>query len=346
MATRRLGRPIPEDAAYARGPSLAEVLQCLAQHPSLGPLDLEIAGRYGSRTSEVLECKQRDGRNSPTLMLKYKKPPVSRVDSREQTKREYENLQEMWSRSGERMRRTLPRPVALLPEIGAAVFERVPGMPLSDFLKLHGNRLVGRFRRGAIRRMAWDAGQWLRALHASSNPQIILDDAKPHLAKLAYWLCRALQGGLDRTSAIEVWSSATIAANRVRGIPISYSHVHGDFMPQNIIVQHDNIGVIDFGSYRGPEAVYEDLGLFLANCHLIATNWAYSSVLTGDLEASFLDGYGGGLDPNWLFLYVMKSMAMIFADQCVPWRTGRRHAQKLRRIESRLVTEARTGGAR
>ena len=346
MATSVPHRAASELGASSRPLALDEVQRCLTQHPVLGGLNLQFAGRYASRTSEVLEYKRRVQGKSPTFMLKYKKPPLSRAVSEEQATREFENVQELWRLSGDRMRRTLPRPLALLPEIGAAVFERVPGLPLSNFLRIHGNRLTGRLRRSAIQRIGWEAGRWLRELHAKSDPHLVLYDAQPHLAKLAYWLCRALQGGLDRTVAIEVWSSATIAANRNRSVPIPYSQVHGDFIPQNIIVQHDRIGVIDFGSYRGPEAVYEDLGLFLANCHLIATNWVYSPVMADDLQAAFLDGYGDGLNRDWLYLYVMKSMAMIFADQCVPRRTGRQHVRKLERIQSRLLEEARDVSAR
>ena len=282
---------------FSSGLSISQQIErCLSAHPVLGSWNLELVGRHFARNSEVLEYKRRDQPQAPTLMIKHRIPALSREASEKHVTQEFEIIQDLRSRADASFQATIPKPVALLPEVGAAVYERVPGIPLTTILKVNANCLTGPIHHEKMCRIAGWAGKWLHTLHELNRSRSAPYDAKDYLAKLAYWLQRAIKAGLDRKTASTVWDAAARSATRVNGAIVCYSGTHGDFIPQNIFVNPGGVAVIDFADSRKCEAVYEDLAFFVAFCNLIATRWVYSRSLLTAMGTAFLDGYGDSVD--------------------------------------------------
>ena len=317
--------------------TLHEIERALAQHPDLRGWRLQLVGRHTARASEILEFKRTSQVCMPRLMLKHRTRSLSRQASAEHVRQEFRSLQELWYRSDAAFRATLPRPVALLPEIGAALFERVPGISLTNVLKLQANSVTGPLRRNEICRIAADIGRWLRKLHALNYSSPVPQATTAYLANLAYWLRKAKDQGLDRATAAAVWDAAARSAFEARDQRVLCTGAHGDFIPQNILVQRNAVAVIDFESFRRPAPIYEDLGFFVAHCHLMTHRWLYSASVANDMAAAFLEAYGENLRADLLDLYVLKAMATMFADQYAPRSLAWKYAERLRRIKSGLA---------
>ena len=273
-------------------------------------------------------------------MIKHRIRTLSREASQKHVTHEFEILQDLRSRADAAFQATIPKPVALLPEVGAAVYERVPGIPLTAILKVNANLLTGFFRHEKMCQIAGWSGTWLHTLHELNRSRSAPHDAKNYLAKLAFWLRRAIQAGLDRKSASTVWDAAAHSARRVNGVITCYTGIHGDFIPQNIFVNPGGVAVIDFADSRKRGAIYEDLGFFVAFCNLTGGRWVYSRSLLAAMAKAFLAGYGDSVDPEVLNLYVTKAIVMMFVDQFVPRNPSRKDARKLHRIDAQLVTQA------
>jgi len=316
-----------------------QIERCLSKHPVLGNWNLEFVGRHFARHSEVLEYKRRDQPQAPTLMIKHRMPTLSRAASERHVTHEFDIIQDLRSRADASFQATIPKPVALLPEVGAAVYERVPGVSLATILKVNANCFIGPIRHQKMCRIAGWSGQWLHTLHELNRSRFAPHDAKNYLAKLAFWLRRAIKAGLDRKTASTVWGTAARSATRVNAGIVCYTVMHGDFIPQNIFVNPGGVAVIDFADSRKREVVYEDLGYSVAFWRLLAGRWVYSRSLLTAMATAFLDGYGDSLNPELLNLYVTKAIVIIFATQFVPQYPSRKDARRLHRIEADLVKQ-------
>jgi aminoglycoside phosphotransferase (APT) family kinase protein len=311
------------------------VERCLMKHSLLGAWDLEFLGTHGASSSEVLEYGHRNQPQARTLMIKHRRGVMSREESEQEVGHEFRVVEDLWAR-GAAFQGTIPRPVALLPETGAAIYERVPGSPMTAVLKRHANRLTGLLKRKQMCSIANASGKWLRSLHQLNAGPAIPHDSLTYLAKLAYWLGKGVSAGLRMKMASSVWDAACSSAERAKGQMIRLAGVHGDFIPQNIFVHGGSVAVIDFASFRNSDVVYEDLGFFVAACRLMASRSVYSrSVMTG-MERAFLDGYGESLNEDLLDLYVLKATAMFFADQFTLAKPVVAEARKLNRITAQL----------
>ena len=316
-----------------------QIGRCLSEHPVLGSWSLEFVGRHFARNSEVLEYKRRDQPQAPTLMVKHRIRNLSRAASEMHVTREFAIVEDLRTRADAAFQATIPKPVALLPEVGAAVYERVPGIPLTTVLKMSANCLTGLIQHHKVCRIAEWSGRWLRTFHELNHPRSAPYDAKSYLANLSFWLRRAVKAGLDRRAASKLWDVAARSATRVKGVVVCDTGIHGDFIPQNILVASGGVAVIDFADSRKGEAVYEDLGFFVAYCKLIAGNWMYCRSLLAAMRTAFLDGYEDSLNLRLLNLYTTKAMAMMFADQFIRQKPSRKDTRRLHRIEDELFAQ-------
>ncbi|HXW90657.1 MAG TPA: phosphotransferase [Terriglobales bacterium] len=318
---------------------ITRIERCISEHPILGSWDLKLIGRYAASNSEVLEFR---GRNLdlPTLMVKHRMGQLSQESSWNHAREEFQFVHETWVASDAPFRDTLPRPIALLPEIGAVVFQRVPGIPFSKFLKQHANPVTGSLHLRLVRATATRIGNWLHRLHNLNLAAPTRHNPYSFLSDLKYWLRKALPAGLEPRLAADVWRAAAQNAMTLDS-PCPHSAVHGDFIPQNIFVHPAGVAVIDFGSYRKSNPIYEDLGMFVAYARLIANRWIYSRHALEEMVLAFLESYGDQLNPRLLNLYILKSTTMIFVDQFSPKRIPAKDAAaKRQRIQKRLLDQA------
>jgi hypothetical protein len=319
----------------------------ISQHPVLGKWNLKFICSHWASSSDVLEYRRGDDPEARPLMIKHRNRRLQGKDSRQEIEGEFRVLEGIWDRANDSFRKTIPRPISLLPQAGAAVFEAVPGVPMTQLLRREANRLTGPFCRRRICRLARHSGEWLRSFHALTARPAVERDSAGYLAKLSYWLEKSRSRGLETETADTLWAAANQMSRKAGKTLTPVAGVHGDFIPQNIFVSGHDISVIDFASFKEPETIYEDLGLFVAYLRLLASAPAYSRGAVTAMTHTFLEGYGDCLTAGVLNLYVLKAMVMIFADQFTSGEECAAKLKKIRRIKSQLARascDARAGG--
>jgi aminoglycoside phosphotransferase (APT) family kinase protein len=314
-----------------------QIEQLIRDHSLLSKWRLEFACRHSASCSDVLEFRRRDDPVAPRLMIKHRNRWMTREESNETVVREFHIVERIWNLADTAFRKTMPRPVTLLPEVGAAVFEAVQGTPMTVLLKREANRLAGPFCRGRMCRMARRCGEWLRAFHAlTAGPGVEYDSAR-YLSKLSYWLEKSQRRGLERMTTTSLWQAANQVCEKSGCLAVTTAGIHGDFVPQNIFVSRDKISVIDFASVTEPEPIYEDIGLFVAYLQLLAGGTPYSRGTIQAMTCAFLLGYGADDRSVLLDLYVLKGIVMIFADQFASGSALGEESGKIRRIKAQLA---------
>jgi hypothetical protein len=171
---------------------------------------------------------------------------------------------------------TVPRPVALLPELGMVLYVPAPGEPLDTLL--HGAE--GRSALGL-------AGAWLGQLHRAAVPLDRRFILATEVLNAAAW------GALVAASAPDVGADVTSLCLRLRerseDVALEEATpLHKDFHPGHVIV-HSAVAVVDFDEARLGDPAF-DVAHFCAYLHLLALRRGLEPHLDA-LEAAFVQGY-------------------------------------------------------
>jgi hypothetical protein len=101
-------------------------------------------------------------------------------------------------------------------------------------------------------------------------------------------------------------------ALRSRTIPAAASH--GDFIPQNILVNQSKLGVIDFASYSDCAPVYQDVAHFVGYLLLLGAKPIYAGKPLRVLASTFLAAYPFPLDSALLRIFLIKALLRLISD--------------------------------
>jgi tRNA A-37 threonylcarbamoyl transferase component Bud32 len=107
-----------------------------------------------------------------------------------------------------------------------------------------------------------------------------------------------------RTAATQPWM-------RHNGQLLDCSASHGELIPQNILVNGDHIGIVDFDTYETRATVYKDPSRFLAYLALLSSKKRYSNAAILALAHGFLSIYEPKLEPSLLSAHVLNAMLSI-----------------------------------
>ncbi len=118
-------------------------------------------------------------------------------------------------------------------------------------------------------------GAWLGALQTSSEQPPVPFCADVFLRDLHKRPDQYSQRGL----AEDIKRSLTLAADtaqRLEQIAVPCCARQGDFLPQNILIHHGKISLLDFENYLGADAAYEDVSTFIGYLRLLHTSPWYA----------------------------------------------------------------------
>jgi hypothetical protein len=316
--------------------SFMQTADQVAGHLKCAPLHLEdatVASQWPTRHSEMLEFRVGERRVLVKRILRSRSAAIAA----ETVRREYTALVELQSTASEEVLATIPAPLALLPEIHALVETKLPGEPLTAILRERANRLACTWSRHRIADAGRRTGEWLRMFHTATRQperefpvERFLAESRSDIERLA----RQSQHG----AALGALERDLVRAVRLRGDrPEPCAARHGDFVPQNVLIDRSAIGIVDFEYYGRTDTVMFDLGSFTSYLVMLATNPLYSRSALRRLETSFLDAYGA-LDLGLLALYRLEAAIRNAVELDVTTSRGRRRRQ---RFEARLVQLAR-----
>jgi tRNA A-37 threonylcarbamoyl transferase component Bud32 len=233
----------------------------------------------------------------------------------ESVSREFAALETTWRLAGPDLQGTLPKPLLMLPDRGLLVTERLPGVPLSRVLARSINYLMAPFRTTAMGEIARRIGIWLRQFHQATSQPPVLHDPQAFEQEVTQQLEGCIRRGLSAAAAKEILQIASQVNRLMVGQSFTGAARHGDFTPRNILISGDHIGVIDFENFLARDAVYEDLGKFVAFLALLKGRPGYSRTAITSVMNSFLQGYGILEDRRLVDLFALKAALRIFAHR-------------------------------
>ena len=274
-----------------------------------------LINRITSRHAEVAMFHVRGANGSSLVAVKHVR--VNGVPAKNSIQNEFRILGELEGKLGDALARTIPRPLLLLENEGTIVFTVVPGIPFDRLLRQHANFLTARLNvlgTRALERHSLRIGQWLRDFHAATA---ITDQQFEHprfCSELDSLIAKCASRGFEHAGLSEIRAEANKQSATASGRHMAAAAAHGDFLPQNILLEEGEPGVIDFASCSHSAPVYLDVAHFVGYLLMLSRKTLYDGKTIESVIQEFWKGYSKELDPIILRLYVLRAMLRILSD--------------------------------
>jgi tRNA A-37 threonylcarbamoyl transferase component Bud32 len=258
------------------------------EHPLLAGYEWTLRRQLAGRHTDLLEFRD-VGRGVRIFVKRLHESRTGREDRR--LRREYRALCVLQSRLGPVMNGSLPVPLGTHDSDRVLVVSGVDGVPLSRVLKRDANRLTGPVRARRLTGVGTAVGGWLRHFHDATARAPIPHDHDVFCRELARALHRlgekAGTDGLD-----EVQEQLVRESERLAGASLDAAAGHGDFLPQNVLIQQDRVAVVDFENYRLRATVHRDVGHMLAYAMMLERQPRYHAGAMRAFTDAFVAAYG------------------------------------------------------
>lgn len=285
----------------------------------LGVFDLlssaTLINRVSSRHAEVATFRLRGPSGGSLVTVKHVRGQGG--PAQKSIQNEFRILDELEGMLGKSLSRTIPRPLLQLENEGIIVFTFIPGVPFDRLLRRHANVFTARLNivgARALDRHAHRVGQWLRAFHGATAVDDHAFDHSRFSSELDSLIAKCTSQGFDSLGLNRVREEAIKhSANFSRSL-MPAAATHGDFLPQNILLEDGEPGVIDFASCSRAAPVYVDLAHFVAYLLLLSRKALYDSKTIEHVIQKFWRGYARKLDLGIFQLYVLRAILRITSD--------------------------------
>ena len=212
--------------------------------------------------------------------------------SGERCKIEYEILKSLYEAFDQYPLYSVVKPIACFPEYSIIITADVKGENLSDQIKQGAKHVFpDRTKYIELERYCLSAAEWLRIFQSLTkiSRRIPLSECG-----LMESILKALQCwdtlGIDSGIQYHIIHYFERQISKLGSEMIEMSGQHGDFVPHNVIVNHERIIVFDFPQYKdGP--IYYDVARFYASLLRYPNNPRYNSEKINQLLNIFIEGY-------------------------------------------------------
>jgi hypothetical protein len=281
-------------------------------HRALKSWRLELRRRSSGRHSEILEFESL-GR-WPGVVVKRISDHVPPEEAEAVVVREFESLQALRTQLPPQLLGTVPKPLMVLRTSTALVLEALSGRPLNIILKREANTLVGPLRRTRMLCLGQLAGRWLKALHEATSRKTSLHDSAEFLALLDSRLGRCRAAGMSDHLITATRQVLSEASHRIEGQPLAAAARQGDSIPQNILVDGNQLRVVDFENFCQSDSIYQDIATFVAYVQALSAVPYYSHRALHKLGQGFLHAYGVAGNEFPLRLYLARAIVWLISE--------------------------------
>jgi hypothetical protein len=228
--------------------------------------------------------------------------------ARGSARREFDNLQRVFTVFQKKNLSGVPRPVGDFSELGAVVCEKFLGLPLQSII-MKAALLPGYADRGTLQAGARKTGEWLRSFHKATADMAPAFDAEALLKELER-LCANCKGeGLDDAAIRTILSGARdILGQNRKNLPCSA--VLNDFTPLNVVVAEQGIGISDYARMGQRGMSFLDVAQFLAAVEALEKYPFCNRNITTQVQEEFLSAYGIS-ESDEAILRVLKMRALL-----------------------------------
>jgi hypothetical protein len=297
----------------AQFPRNQELEREILAQPPFAAGSLTFSRQLSAKHSHLLEYRfqSRDVLKSIIVKRQFPGPGAERA-----TLCEYSNLKRLREVLNPALAETIPEPLLALPERGMLVTNKVRGEPLTVILKRHANLLTGPFRFRHLHESAQRVGAWLRTFQDSTRSEPIAYSRNRYLAELEARVEMLQNKGFTVDFIREILQRISLYSKTMDGKMVATAARHGDFIPQNILVEKERVSVVDFEGLSEREPVYEDLGMFLGYVLVLGGRMPYSSRALKAVREGFLASFLGGdtIDQDFLNIYTLKGAVRVLGD--------------------------------
>jgi aminoglycoside phosphotransferase (APT) family kinase protein len=217
-----------------------------------------------SRHAEVVTFRVSTPQGSSLVAVKHLRLHGQRA--RDSLRNEFRTLQELQATLPEALSRTIPKPLLILEDEGTIFLTHVPGVPLDTMLRRDGNvvtswvNFTGRKRLGTC---GFRVGLWLKNFHDATAAAELKFDHEQFVGDLDSLMTKCASVGVSSSGLSAVRVGAMRLSSESSGRSVAVGALHGDLLPQNVLLDNGGPGVIDFASYAPSGPVYTDLAHFL-----------------------------------------------------------------------------------
>jgi aminoglycoside phosphotransferase (APT) family kinase protein len=263
---------------------------------------LTLRRRLRRRFSDVLIVRIDVPGRSFDLFLKR-----ARVDERLETvalvrdnlRREFDGLSRVYATLRHEEGLQAARPVACYPDLETIATERLPGVTLRQLLHRRAVWWAGDAGQRRLERVASAVGRWLGAFQRADRPdrQISPSDLRTYLDDRLLMLVARRWLGISAAQRAALLEYFDERAMRVPTEDLVQSCSHGDFNPENIIVNGDKVGVVDFSMSKPAPRLLDVTHLYIGLDVLRRRPWYRPATLSGTM-AALLNAYDPDLQPS------------------------------------------------
>jgi hypothetical protein len=271
--------------------------------------------RIASRHSEVATFRVRTPQGSSLVAVKHLRVEGQRAT--DSLRSEFLTLRELQKVLGEPLRRTVPRPLLLLENERTIFLSFVPGIPLDVILRRDANVLTSWLNIAGRRRLEGSAlriGEWLNTFHGATASRDQSFDHERFAVELDSLMGKCEPLGFSLSDLASIRAAALNLSASSSGSPVSEAAMHGDFLPQNVLLDDGRLSIVDFASYSPSGPVYTDVAHFIGYLMILAGKQLYSRSAVESVARQFLSGYSRALNQNLLRLSTVRAILRIIAD--------------------------------
>ena len=284
----------------------------LRKQPAFADTSMKRTRWFPARHSQVVEYNIYSDDAQQKIVVK--REPL--CDKGYRASLEFDNLVKARSMLGEELMRSVAEPLLALPDAGILVTRKLLGTSLALLLKKYGNRLCGPFFCAAVAEKTRLAGTWLKSFQEATRAEPIVFNQSCFLADVEKRLSRLEGRGFDPKLGRELLEKMSLHSARLSGRLVPAAARHGDFVPQNIIVLQDRVGIVDFEAFAERESVYYDPAMFLGHLLVLRTRAPYSPVSLDVARVAFLSGFCGKgcIDQDLFSIYYIQAVIRTITD--------------------------------
>ena len=312
----------PEQAAQwllARGALTASAATLIASH--------------SSRNSSTWEFRIETAAGPEFIMVKRRLHATSAA--RQSLLNEFAALQDLGKRVSA-AELNLAMPIQVDANALLMAMTKVSGQSLSSLLRRDANCVLGLLYQRRMRQLGIWVGEWLARFQRQTQAPPILhrdDDLAP---QLEHSVEKCLRQGFPADAIRRYASAVRGSSGMLQGTPLPASAVHGDFLPQNILLDGTRVGVIDFASYTACGTSFRDVGYLLAYLYVLGSSTNYSRSAMRAFSGGFLEALSIEPESAPLALYTGWALLRIVGDY-EPSKQGLRESWRRNRLTGVLA---------
>ncbi|MGC2112314.1 MAG: hypothetical protein WA655_22535 [Candidatus Korobacteraceae bacterium] len=233
--------------------------------------------------------------------------------SQELATREARNLAYAYQTAEKRKLGGIPRPLGNFEELGAVVSTKVNGLQLQSMI-MKTALLADAGNHVLLEMAARRAGEWLQNFHRATAGMPVPVEGEALLADMERLCVRAEEDGLPPESTEIILNRARSVVGKARKT-VRSAAVLQEFVPLNVLVAEDGIGVCEFANMTQQGQPLRDAAIFLAAVEALEKYPFCHRSITTVVQDSFIAGYGVGTQEQPLLdTLKMKVLLQMFAQ--------------------------------